>query len=86
MGLEASSGAPCAYNRLALGLKPMKLQRLYIRVSDEDRAAIEAAQEALGLADLSSTIRFLVRQLCHERHLPIAARPKPRKKRRRVAT
>jgi hypothetical protein len=54
--------------------------RLNIRYRESDRALLEALADSLGL-DVSSTIRFLIREKCRERGIVPAPRV-PKKKRR----
>lgn len=57
--------------------------RLHIRFSESDRTLLEHLTTALGLDDISSTIRFLVRE--KSRALGITETPAPAKKKRRPA-
>lgn len=56
--------------------------RLHIRFSASDRTLLEALTDALGLDDISTTVRFLIRE--KSRALGITETPAPGKKKRRA--
>lgn len=58
---------------------PAKLARLNLRMTEEDRAYTEALVEALGMSDMSTLMRWLVRQQC--RHLGVEPKATARKRR-----
>jgi len=57
--------------------------RLHIRFAESDRALLEGLTTALGFDDISTTIRFLVRE--KSRALGITDPSAPAKKKRRPA-
>ena len=52
-----------------------KPEHLHVRISQEDRVAFLAVAEALGLADMSNAVRFVMRE--KHRALGLATPGKP---------
>jgi len=67
-----------------MGRTPLP-RRLQLKLSDADRAQLEALAATLRL-DMGSTVRFLVAEKCRELGITATAAPaKPAKKKRRAA-